>query len=131
MQWLSNSDRARVIDSEISNLSADLLARIPSFSCQRYQLELPRAGVDALKPGISHKKLAALTEMGRPENLELLQDLGELSAAKQIADKQFPAVFDLPTLPIADGSLRAYRPPPSLRKHGSGHSHRTFRESRR
>lgn len=107
MQWLSDGNNPRVIDQEIGDLRQDLLAGTPSFSYQRYQLDLTREGVDALKPGISDKKLAALAEMDKPENMELLKELGERSADMLVHAEQFPPAFDLPK--PADGSLQTYQ----------------------
>jgi predicted acylesterase/phospholipase RssA len=109
MQWLSNSEDAGVIDGEVGNLSGDLIAGAPTFSYRRYQVELTRAGVDALKAGVDDKTLASLSEMDRPANLDLLKELGELAAKRGVRKAHFPAVFDLPSAAIDDTKLRVYR----------------------
>jgi predicted acylesterase/phospholipase RssA len=108
MQWLSNTPGANSIDREIGNLGNDLLAGKPSFSYRRYQLDLTRAGVDALMPGIPDKTLASLPEMDKPANLDLLKELGELAAAA-VRNDHFPAAFDLPKPPAKDDTLKTYR----------------------
>lgn len=109
MQWLSNSEDAGVIDRELGNLGGDLLAGTPQFSYRRYQVELTREGVDALKAGVDDKALASLSEMDRPDNLDLLKELGELAAKRGVRKTHFPAAFDLPMATVDDSKLRAYR----------------------
>ncbi|MGQ0801355.1 MAG: patatin-like phospholipase family protein [Pseudomarimonas sp.] len=109
MQWLSNGSDARVIDRELGNLGNDLLAGKPTFGYRRYQLDLTRKGVDVLKPGVSEKTLASLPAMDKPANLDLLKELGELAAKKDVRDEHFPAVFDLPKPATDPTTLQVYR----------------------
>lgn len=109
MQWLSDSANAGIIDRELGDLGKDLLAGKSSFSYCRYQLELTRQRVDALKPGVDDKTLASLNEMDKPANLDLLKELGELAAKQSVRKAHFPAAFNLPRAAVDDSKLRAYR----------------------
>lgn len=109
MQWCSAGPGGRVIDREIGDLSNDLLGDRAQFRYRRYQIELTRPGVDSLKAGVPDKILASLAEMDKPANLDLLKELGELAATAVRAD-HFPAAFDLPPSPEANGDgLQRYR----------------------
>jgi hypothetical protein len=42
------------------------------------------------------KKIADLSEMDAPENMDMLQELGLLGGARDIKEEHFGAHFDLP-----------------------------------
>ena len=108
LQWLSSGAGGREIDRELGDLRRDLLAGHPALRYRRYQLDLTRDGVDALRPGIPDELLASLAEMDRPANLELLRELGERAAAA-VKGAHFPTRFDLPREVPAAGGLGAFR----------------------
>jgi hypothetical protein len=109
MQWCSAGPGGRMIDLEVGDLSKDLLGGRAQFRYRRYQIELSRKGVDALKPDVPDKTLASLAEMDEPKNLDLLRELGELASSAVRAD-DFPAAFDPPLPPKVIGEgLRRYR----------------------
>jgi len=95
MQWLSKSPTARVIDREVGDLGQDLVAGAPVLSYLRYNVTLSEDEVCALKPGFSPDKVASLSEMDNPENLDVLQQLGEAAAGQKIRASDFPPTFDL------------------------------------
>ncbi len=109
MQWLSSSASSSVINRELDDLGKDLLAGKSSVSYCRYQLDLTREGIDALKPDVDDKTLASLREMDRPANLNLLKELGELAAKRSVRKTHFPSVFDLPGAAGDGVGLRTYR----------------------
>ncbi len=96
LQWMSNSDTARKIDSELEKLQNDSICRQPLLTYQRYDVELTQKAVQALDPGIvSLEKIRSLKEMDIPENMKTLHRLGELAANQDMKDKHFPDPFDL------------------------------------
>jgi len=96
MQWMSASPKAREIDRDIGDLSGDQLCREPLFTYVRYNIELSRKGIDPLMPGLSATKIRELSAMDEPKNLDILKQLGELAAARDLTGSDFPPGFDLP-----------------------------------
>jgi len=94
-QWLSKGDTHRQVDLEIGALGNDFIGGAPQFTYARYDLSLQRNAVDALKPGIGNDVLESLTAMDEPKNMPLLKEVADLDAARKVAGKHFPAVFDL------------------------------------
>lgn len=95
MQWLSASPTARAIDRELGDLGGDLLAGAPLLTYLRYNLSLDPANVHRLDPALPDRRIASLSAMDAPENLELLHALGERAAGEQVEAAHFPAGFDL------------------------------------
>jgi patatin-like phospholipase/acyl hydrolase len=95
MQWMSLSMTARSIDSEIGDLRDDLLASEPLFTYLRYDLSLTPKAIAPLRAGLSEEKIESLSAMDEPDNLETLKELGELAAARQVRNEDFPDRFDL------------------------------------
>ena len=96
LQWMSTSDTARQIDSELGKLQNDKICLEPLLTYQRYDVELTQKGVQDLDPGIVDlEKIRSLKEMDTPENMKTLHRLGELAAARAIKDQHFPDHFDL------------------------------------
>ena len=96
MQWMSASPMAREIDSEVGTLRDDLLAEEPLFTYLRYDLDLTRDAIEPLKPGFSDDLIDSLGAMDDPDNLQILRELGELGAKRQLREEHFPSHFDLP-----------------------------------
>jgi len=92
---LPSSPTARVIDSEIGDLRDDLLASSPLLTCLRYDLALRADAISPLEAGLSQKRIESLGATDEPDNLETLKELGELAAARQVRDEDFPRHFDL------------------------------------
>ena len=105
LQWMSRSATARVIDRELGALSNDLLAPEPLLTYRRYNVTLtvdglpPVVALDELESrfdGVTQDRIAALAAMDDPGNMPLLDEIGRLAAARQVAEDQFPEGFDLP-----------------------------------
>jgi hypothetical protein len=96
MQWMSSGSTARDIDGEIGALENDLIGGQPLFSYQRYNVELSKGYLrDELDVKVPKGRLKSLTEMDAPENMEILQSIGEVAGKKLIQGEHFPAEFDL------------------------------------
>ena len=96
LQWLSDSPTARHFDRELEKLEGDRLLPVPPLQYLRYNIELGIEGVQSLDPALTDRqRIASLSEMDAPENMELLHALGERAAARDVDPAHFEA-FDLP-----------------------------------
>ena len=96
MQWLSNSPTAREIDMEMGNLDGDLLGGKPLCSYLRYQTWFtPEWLSENLDMEFSKKETDKLYTMDKPENMQMLIDVGEQAATKLIKEEHFPISFDI------------------------------------
>ena len=93
MQWMSTSPTARPIDRQIGALEPDLLGGVALLSYLRYNLRL--ADVDTLRPGLPASRVATLGALDAPENLDLLLELGDLTARRSLRGADIGAGFDL------------------------------------
>ena len=93
LQWMSESPTARAIDRQIGTLDGDLIGGTPLLSYLRYNLML--AEVDAIKPGIPPDRVATLGALDDPDNLDLLLELGDLTARRDLKAADLAASFDL------------------------------------
>ncbi len=94
-QWMSTGHTHRDIDGDIGSLDNDAIGRIPQFTYTRYDLSFLRDDIDRLKWGVTNRTLETLTEMDEPKNMTLLKELADLDAKSKVAQKHFPASFDL------------------------------------
>lgn len=96
MQWLSNSPTARDIDMEMGKLDGDLLGGRAMFSYLRYQTWFtPKWLKENLDFELDDRSTDKLYSMDKPENMELLIEVGELAANKLIKEDHFPKDFDV------------------------------------
>jgi predicted acylesterase/phospholipase RssA len=98
MQWMSERPTARAIDGEIGDLHGDVLGGAPSLSYRRYNMTFSEEEVESLRPGLSASQIASLGKIDDPGNLDLLLELGEEAAVRQLQlleEEAFPAVFNL------------------------------------
>jgi uncharacterized protein len=97
LQWMSSSPTARQINAEIGDLSADHLPGGNLLSYFRYDAQLEinwlaeHAGFD-----FTEAELAALHQMDRPRNMELLLAIGRAIATRQVDEAHLAPAFDLP-----------------------------------
>lgn len=96
MQWMSSGTKARCIDRELGDLRDDLVAHAPLLTYVRYNVSFEREAVEALKPGLSEKRLASLSAMDETKNMLLWKELGELASAQLVETMDLPRRFDLP-----------------------------------
>ncbi len=96
LQWMSASPTADDIDSEIGDLSGDILGGgQPLITYLRYNVRFDDAWLrDKLKLSLDADELATLAEMDRAENMDTLARVGQAAAAL-IEDGHFDRKFDI------------------------------------
>jgi len=96
LQWMSSSATAHEIDSEIGDLSSDILGGgKPLLTYLRYDVKFDDAWLkDKLKLTLDAKQLASIAEMDRPENMDTLVTIGK-AASGLIEDRHFSQGFDI------------------------------------
>jgi hypothetical protein len=93
---MSKSPTARPIDSEIGDLSSDLIGPAPLLSYLRYNVELePDALSRELGLSLPAAEAASLSEMDDPKNMERLKQIGERVGAIKVQDNHFPDGFNI------------------------------------
>ncbi len=100
MQWMSRSGTARSIDSEMGDLSNDLLGGRASMTYQRYNAELEKGWLGAelgfeAQNEKEAKQVESLREMDDPKNMQLLYDIGAALGEKRVKAAHFPKAFKL------------------------------------
>ncbi len=92
LQWISSSETAREIDSEIGKLDGDILGGgKPLLTYLRYDVTFDDAW---LKDKLSPEQLKSIAEMDRAENMDKLVEIGK-AAADRIKDEHFSRGFDI------------------------------------
>lgn len=84
LQYLSKSPAPREIDSEIGNLSDDLLTKEPALSYMRYNVMLEENELNSLGMQFTEEQLVSLREMSDAKNKDVLYEIGAKAAAKFI-----------------------------------------------
>jgi hypothetical protein len=95
LQWLSTSQTARVIDSELDDLRHDLIAPAPLISYLRYNVGLTKASLAQIGMEFDDEKVEGLSAMDDPGNMKTLQEIGAKAAKQQLRGEDFPSNFDL------------------------------------
>lgn len=84
----------RQIDSEVGDLSEDVMNGNNAFSYLRYNVDLVKEGLDdAGVTGVGDETIATLMEMDRPENIQVLMKVGEAAGRKYVKESHFPEAF--------------------------------------
>lgn len=97
MQWTTQSDTARVIDSDLGDLSGDLLGGEAVGTYQRYNVELDRKWIlEELGKKLSERRVKKLAGMDNPKTMPQLAELGKLSAERHLKPEHLPDAFRLP-----------------------------------
>jgi len=98
MQFLSKPAKPKKIDSEIGDLQGELLTQDPKFTYVRYNVDLNvKELLGDLNLEYVEKDLVNLRKMDKGENRYELAKIGEIAAAKQVDDTDFPSAFDVTT----------------------------------
>jgi Patatin-like phospholipase len=95
LQWMSTSQTARVIDSELDDLRHDLIAPAPVISYLRYNVALTKAALAQIGMAFDDEKVEGLSAMDDPGNMKTLQEIGAKAAKQQLRAEDFPSNFDL------------------------------------
>jgi uncharacterized protein len=95
LQWMSTSQTARVIDSELDDLRHDLIAPAPLISYLRYNVALTKAALSQIGMEFDDEKIEGLSAMDDPGNMKILQEIGAKAAKRQLRAEDFPSNFDL------------------------------------
>ena len=86
----------RKIDSEVDDLSEDVMHGGKAFSYVRYNVEVVKNELNKIGiTGLSDTKITNLMNMDFPENVDLLISIGEAAAKKYLAKSHLPEKFDL------------------------------------
>ena len=84
----------RKIDSEIEDLSEDVIHGGKAFSYIRYNVEMVKNELNTIDiTGLSDLKIASLMNMDLPENVDLLIEIGEKAAKVYVEERHFPTDF--------------------------------------
>lgn len=95
LQYLSHSPTPVTIDTEVGELSSDLLTHAPALSYLRYDASLESEALEELGLPELAANVVSLRKMERAENRFDLERIGERAAEHQIKEEHFPKVFDL------------------------------------
>lgn len=102
LQWLTNSVTPWAIDRAVGDMAEDSKAGPKLATYARYNALLETKWLkDRLEIDASPEKLAEISEMDNPQNMNELAAIGKAAAAMQVLDTHFPAVFDIPARPPA------------------------------
>ena len=93
---MSSRASSATIDSEIGDLSEDLLAPEPALSYVRYDVPLEADELEALDLPELAPRAEALRDMSAAANRFDLALIGERAAARDVAETHFPRAFDRP-----------------------------------
>jgi hypothetical protein len=95
LQYLSRSKTPWLIDTEVGDLSTDLLTPEPALSYVRYDVWLDTAGLQELGLDDLIPTQLRLRDLSAASAIGDLGRIGERGAERQVRDEHFPAVFDL------------------------------------
>ncbi len=95
LQFLSNTKTRSVIDSEIGDLSSDLITEKPILTYLRYNAFLDENGLNELGLVGMIPKINSLRDMSAGKNRFDLAKIGQESAERQILNEHFPTLFDI------------------------------------
>jgi patatin-like phospholipase/acyl hydrolase len=89
LQYLSNSPTAKKIDSEIGDLSEDILTGEPALHYLRYNVMLEENELNGLGLDYSYDEIKSLQKMDAAENKDELYRIGAKAAAKFMNPEHF------------------------------------------
>jgi hypothetical protein len=96
LQWMSSGPTQSKIDRELGDLGGDFIGGKELLHYARYNVALDDETVNQqLKIGVGKARLASLSKMDAPENMDTLHEIGRAAAKTQIRGDHFPARFDL------------------------------------
>jgi uncharacterized protein len=86
LQWLSNSQTAKVIDKEIGDLQEDLICQKPLLKYYRFNICLSQNTLNGLdlKRDFTENDIKNISEMSNAENRFLLNEIGLKTAENEI-----------------------------------------------
>lgn len=99
MQYMSRTLTPWTLDSEVGDLSGDLLTREPALSYLRYNAKLEREPLAELGFDLSNSRVKALRNMTAHNNSDQLLAIGRVAAREGVSIKHFPPCFDIPKRP--------------------------------
>jgi len=95
LQYLSHSQTPWAIDSEVGDLTDDLLGDEPALSYLRYDVLLEEEELTRLGLGDVAKRAGQLRNMSAAGNRFELARIGKAAAEEQVSEEHFPAAFDI------------------------------------
>jgi hypothetical protein len=94
LQAISRSPTSRVIDDEVGDLSGDLLTPEPALSYLRYDAVMSPSVADEIGLSQLAHDMAHLQNMTNFGNREVLLDIGQRFAERQVQEDHFSPAFD-------------------------------------
>jgi hypothetical protein len=97
LQWLSNTATPKYIDMEIEDMKGDILGGSPLISYLRYNFEITQNSLNGLglERSFENDDTDDVLEMSNAHNKELLYEIGNIAAKREILSTHFPSVFDV------------------------------------
>jgi uncharacterized protein len=98
LQWLTYCLTPWIIDRAVGDMKLDSDAGPKLATYARYNALLDAKWLkDELNVDATPEKLAQISQMDNPANMDELAAIGRKAAEKQVSDSHFPSAFDLPT----------------------------------
>jgi patatin-like phospholipase/acyl hydrolase len=94
LQAISKTQTPWQIDSEVGDLSGDLLTAAPLLTYMRYNAWLDTNGLQKLGLSDLVEKIDSLREMSNGENRFDLAKIGQAAAKNEVQDSHFPIAFN-------------------------------------
>ena len=97
LQWLTNCLTPWTIDRALGDMKLDSQAGPQLATYARYDALLDAKWLkDELDMDATPEKLAQISQMDNPANMDELAAIGRKAAEKQVSDGHLPSVFDIP-----------------------------------
>ncbi|HTO78325.1 MAG TPA: hypothetical protein VMJ31_00965, partial [Methylocystis sp.] len=97
LQWLTHCLTPWIIDRAVGDMKLDSQAGPQLATYARYNALLDAKWLkDELNIDATPDKLAQISQMDNPANMDELAAIGRKTAEKQVLDSHLPAAFDIP-----------------------------------
>lgn len=107
MQYFTNPRIPEVINTEVGDLSSDLITDNPLLDYCRYNISLSKPRLQNLGFTLKEQVFESLPKMEKGENAEVLYTIGERHAEKIVSGSHFPTGFDrVPPKPISQEAVK-------------------------
>lgn len=98
LQWLTHCVTPWIIDRAVGDMQLDSRSGPQLATYARYNALLDTKWLKSeLDIDATPEKLAQISQMDNPANMDELAAIGRKAAQKQVSDSHFPSAFDIPT----------------------------------